>query len=296
MKRTRKDSLLWLLLPLCLAALGAAARRWQLATAFEGTVGLPIPMAPASIVLTALWVLTAAVLLLLSRTAPVDPTLRDRPDLAVYAKGDHLFFAGVLCCAGLTLIAAPALLVEGRRMWTQFHAAAVYGNKIPGGNNGMLVMVTAATAALSFIALLVVTKASFRGTKKGRLAVLLPVVNNCLWLMEVYRAAAPDPIRWNYVPLLLAIVSGILFYLDWAALYAGVCAPRRTLWMAGMTVVFTAAALAGSWSFSSAMLLFAQLIAALAVLWRVPNNLRYPPELPAEDVPAEEKLEEETHE
>lgn len=296
MKQTRKDSLLWLLLPLCLAALCAAVRRWQLSSAFEGDVPLPIPMAPASIALIVLWVLAAAVLLLLSLRVPVAPALRERPALALYAKDDPLFFGGLLCSAGLTLIAAPALLVEGRRMWVIFHSVSVRGDKIPGGNNGMLVMVTAAASALAFIALLVVIKASFRGTKRGRLGILMPVINSCLWLMESYRAAAPDPIRWNYVPLLLAIVSGILFYLDWAALYAGLCVPRRTLWMAGMTVVFTATALAGSWNFSSAMLLLAQLLAALTVLWHLPSNLRYPPELSVEDVPAKEKLEENTHE
>ena len=62
-------------------------------------------------------------------------------------------------------------------------------------------------------------------------------------------------------------------------------------------VVYTAAALAGSWSFGSAMLLFSQLIAALTVLWCVPKNLRYPPEPIVEEAPSEEeKLEEETHE
>ena len=299
MKQTRKNSLLWLLTSLCIAVVCFFVRRWQLSTAFAGEFRLPIPAAPATTALVTLWVLAAAVFILLSLRTSVDPVIRERSHLALYAKQDHLVFGGILCSACLSLIAAPALLLDGYRMWAEFHSITVYGDKIPGGNNGMLVLITAATAALVFIALLVVAKLTFRGTEKGRLGILLPAVGNCLWLMEIYRDSAPDPIRWNYVPLLLAIVCGILFYLDWGALYAGVCAPRRTLWMAGMTVVFSAAALAGTWSFGSAMLLFSQLIAALTVLWTVPNNLNNPPELPEEAAPleeAEEKLEEETHE
>ena len=297
MKQTRKDSLLWLLTPLCIGILCGIVRRWQLSSAFEGAFRLPIPAAPATIALIALWVLAAAVFILLGLKTPVAPVMREHSELALSARQDHLVLGGILCSAFLSLIAAPALLLDGYRMWTEFKSATMYGDKIPGGNNGVLVLITAVTSALAFIALLVVAKLTFRGTKKGRLGILLPAISNCLWLMEIYRASAPDPIRWNYVPLLLAIVCGILLYLDWGALYAGICAPRRALWMAGMTVVCSAAALAGSWSFGSAMLLFSQLIAALTVLWCVPKNLRYPPEPPVEEAPVEEeKLEEETHE
>lgn len=296
MKQVRKESLIRPLTALAAATLCFIARRWQLNSAFEGEFGLPRPMAPATFAVIGLWVLFAVILILLNLKTAVAPEIRENPHLALSAGQDHLIFGALLCSAVLTLLAAPAMLLEGYRMWSDFNAVIVYGNKIPGGNNGLLVLATAGTSALAFIALLVLAKVTFRNTKKGRLAILLPATNNCLWLMEVYRASAPDPIRWNYIPLLLAIACGILFYLDWAGLYAGVCSPRRLLWMAGMTVALTASALAGTWNFGSAMLLFAQLIAALAVLWCVPKNLKYPPELPAEETPAEEKLEEETHE
>jgi hypothetical protein len=300
MKQSRKESLVRLLAALVLGILCFIARRWQLNAAFEGGLGLPISMAPATIAVIIAWVLSAAILILLNLKTTVSPVLHENPHLALSAKQDHLIFGAILCSAILTLLAAPTLMSDGYRMWKEYQSALAiakaFGGKIPGGNNGLLVLATAATSALAFIALLVVAKLTFRGTAKGRLGILLPAINNCLWLMEIYRASAPDPVRWNYVPLLLAIACGILFYLDWAALYAGVCSPRRLLLMAGMTVVFTASALAGVWSFGSAMLLFAQLIAALAVLWCVPKNLKYPPELPAEETPAEEKMEEETHE
>ncbi len=300
MKRTRTDSLMWLLVVIVTAALCAVARRIQLNTAFEGDLNLPIPGAPAAILFLALCVLAAAALLLMARKLPVSPFLKDDPGLVLHAEGDALFMGGMVLAAFLCLIAAPVLFISGRQMWVAYQAALelarAHGNTIPGGNNGLLTFITGITSALSFIALLVVGKAAFRNLKKGRLAVLLPAINNCLWLMEFYRSHAANPVRWNYAPLLVAIVAGILFYLDWAGLYAGVFAPRRTLWMAGMTVILSLSALMGEWSLSSALLLTAQLVAALAVLWCVPHNLRYPPEPVSDEAPAEEKLEEETHE
>lgn len=300
MKKRYSDSLLWLCVSVVAAALCAAARQFQLHTAFEGKLQLPIPAAPAAIVLLALLVLSAAVLAVLAHRQPVSPVLKENPALSLWAKTNTLFLVGVFLAGFLCLIAAPVLFVSGRQMWevyqTALEAARLRGDMIPGGNNGLLTLITAVTSALSFIALLVVGRSAQKGVKKGRLAVLFPVINNCLWLMEFYRSHAANPVRWDYAPLLVAIVIGTLFYLDWAGLYAGAFAPRRTLWTAGMTVVLSLTALMGDWSLGSALLLTAQLAAALAVLWCLPQNLRYPPELPAEEAPAEEKLEEETHE
>ena len=155
MKQTRKDSLLWLLTPPCIAILCALARRWQLRTAFEGEFRLPISAAPATVVVIALWVLAAAVFILFGLRTPVPPILREHSYLALSAKQDHLVLGGILCSACLSLVAAPALLLDGYRMWTHFHSMTVYGDKIPGGNNGVLVLITAAASALAFIALLV---------------------------------------------------------------------------------------------------------------------------------------------
>lgn len=296
MKETYTNRLIWPAVAVLCGALCAIVRRWQLSSAFEGDLALPIPMAPATAALIALFVLCAAALLLLACKQPADSRLKQSPELALYAHNNGVFMGAMVAAAFLTLIAAPILFLDGRQMWSAFQAAKVYGNSIPGGNNGILVLVTAVTSALSFIALLVTAKSAYRTTKKGRMGILMPVINGCLWLMEIYRGHAANPVRWDYAPLLIAIVCGILMFLDWAGLYAGPGAPRRTLWLAGLTIVFSAAALAGEWDLSSALLLTAQLIAALALLWCVPNNLRYPPELPVESAPAEEKLEEETHE
>ena len=51
MRNQRSGRPLWLLSALALALAAAALRRWQLASAFEGELSLPIPMAPASMAL-----------------------------------------------------------------------------------------------------------------------------------------------------------------------------------------------------------------------------------------------------
>ena len=113
MKQTRKDSLLWLLTPLCIGILSGIVRRWQLSSAFEGAFRLPIPAAPATIALIALWVLAAAVFILLGLKTPVAPVVREHSELALSARQDHLVLGGILCSAFLSLIAAPALLLDG---------------------------------------------------------------------------------------------------------------------------------------------------------------------------------------
>lgn len=301
MKKRYSDSLLWLLITAAAALLCAAARRFQLLTAFEGEFRLLVSGGPATIVLIVLFAVSAVLLAALAHRQPVSPVLKDNSALSLWAENNTLFLVGVFLAGFLCLIAAPVLFICGQQMREIYQAgllsASLRGDtSIPGGNNGVLTLAAAVTSALSFIALLVVGRAAQKGSEKGRLALLIPVINNCLWLMEFYRSHAANPVRWDYGPLLVAIVAGTLLYLGWAGLYAGVFAPRRTLWIAGMTVVLSLTALMGDWSLGSALLLTSQMAAALAVLWCAPHNLRYPPELPAEENSAEEKLEEETHE
>lgn len=293
MKQLRTEHRLWLIATIIAAALCCLVRCWQLVFAFEGQLELPIPFAPASVVLTVLLVLCAAFFALLARRQQVDRALKENPAPVFYAPNDSLFVVAMVAAAFLSLAAVPALLRSGTLLWSTYQSIKSHSGSVPGGNNGVLVLAAAATSALSFIGLLCAGKAISKGTPKGRLGLLMPAVNGCLWLMEFYRGHAANPVRWSYAPLLIAIVFGILFYLDWAGLSAGTFSPRRTLWLAAMTVIFSAVALMGDWDLGSALLLASQIIAALAMLWSIPNNLRYPPELLA---PAEEKLEEDTHE
>ena len=106
--------------------------------------------------------------------------------------------------------------------------------------------------------------------------------------MESFRGHAANPVQWDYAPLLLAIVCGMLFYMDFAGMSTSAARPRRLLWMAAMTLALTGPALTsalegGGWA--DILLLSAQALAAAAVLWRLPPNLKRPPRLNGTPIP-----------
>lgn len=289
----------WMVAVIPSAVVCAAVRIWQLATSFEGHFCLPIPFASASVILLALLVIAASVMVLLLQRQPVDRKVRENPHLALYAPGDTPFMFAMVCSAFLTLLAAPFFFLDGWLHWVEYQAikqAAFVGGSVPGGNNGVLMLVAGVMSFLAFVGIIIAARAAVRGTEKGRMGTLAAVVNGCLWLMELYRGHAAEPVRWSYAPMLVAAVFGILLYLNYAGLFTKTAAPRKTLWLAGMTVVTSAVGLAGKWDISSALLLAAQILLAFAVLWRVPDNLAYPPEFSVEENRVEEKLEEDTHE
>lgn len=289
--------LLWLACPVALALIGALVRIWQLSSAFEGDLNLTIPHAPASVVLTCVLIITAAVLLLLAVAQqevclPRGAERKRWRGSAMYAKDDTICLTLMVVAAFLALMAAPVLLLQGWQMRQAHMAALATGGE--SSNNGVLVMATGVTSLLAFAGLLMAGRDRSRGIRegKGEQMIMLAAVNGGLWLMESYRGGAADPVLWNYVPLLLAIICGMLFYMDCSGLAAGAPHPRRTLWLAGATVVISAVAIPGGRDFGSILLLAAQILAALAVLWRLPVNMEHPPAA-EEPQAAEEEIQEE---
>ncbi len=272
MKQKRSRRWMWLLCTVVAAVAGAALRRWQLTTAFEGELELPIPMAPASVALVCVLVIGAALLMILAVTQKEVPLPRNARTGAMIAPKDFTCLTLTVMAAVLAFAAAPSLLMQGVRLRNRFQA-------VGSGNNGLLLMFTAVTAVAACIGLVLAAQARYRGIgrSKGEAMIALPAINSCLWLMEHYRSHAADPVLWDYVPMLLAIIGGMLFYMECAGLAVGAPYTRRTLWLAGMTVILSVVSLAGIWDTGSALLLMSQTLAALAVLWRLPLNVEYPP-------------------
>lgn len=290
---------LWLLCPTALALVSAAVRRWQMTSAFEGDLGLPIPGAKATVVLTCVLIIAVAVMTLLTARQPMCELPRGaarqlwrRSGMA--APRDSVCLTLTVAAAFVALAAAPALFQQGMQMRGEYRTALLLGQET-GGNNGMLMMLTAVTSLLACLGLLLAGRDRFRNVRggKGERMIMLSAVNGCLWLMESYRGHAANPVLWDYVPLLLAIIAGMLFYMDCAGLACGAAHPRRTLWLAGMLVVLSAAALADGCDLGSALLMISQMLAALAVLWRLPVNMEH---LPAVDEPQVLKEKEEVQE
>lgn len=299
MKETQERSLrtLWLICPPALAVAALLLRLWQSRTAFEGDLSLPIPHAPASVALTALLLASAVVLLGLvvcqkEERIPHGQDRKLRTGGCMTAAGDRVCLMLTVAAAFLALAACPAMLLYGWQLRLEHIRVLSAGGEH--SNNGMLVMFTGVAALLAFAGLLLAGRDRFRGIRegKGEASVMMAAVTGGIWLMESYRGGAADPVLWNYVPLLLAIICGMLFYMDCAGLAAGAPHPRRTLWLAGAVIVISAVAFPGGRDAGTMLLLGAQMLAALAVLWRLPMNMEHPP---AAEVPAapEEEIQEE---
>ena len=311
MKKSVSGRASWLICTLAAALAAAALRKWQLASAFEEDTGLAIPMAPASVTLACLLVMAAAWFLILTTYQPVSERPRSvgqahRWDLVFLDAGDPVYPVLVVLAAFVAVASVPLLLKSGIGLW-QVYREALAAKKLNASvqlpsNNGMLTIATAVGALLSFLGLLQMGRDGLHAGRRGKggFAAALPGVAGCVWLMESFRAHAANPVRWDYAPQLIAIVCGMLLYMDFAGMSAGAARPRRLLWLAAMTGVMSAPALvtAAAWKvWADVLLLTAQMLMAAAVLWRLPPNLENPPKLkgtPAPREPGEASIQEET--
>lgn len=306
MKNSVSRRTTWLISVGAAALAAALVRRWQLASAFEPDTGLTTPGAQASVILVCLLVMAGAWLILLAmgRGGP-DPARRW--DMVFVTRGDPVFPVLTVASAALAALAVPVLFVVGVDQFQLYQMAREAGVQPP-SNNGMLTLATAAGALLAALGLLQMGRDGLSPGRRGKggFSAALPGVAGCVWLMESFRAHAANPVQWDYAPQLIAIVAGMGFYMDFAGMSAGAPRPRRLLWMAGMTVILSAAPLAtvlaelsarlavgGSLlaaETGDALLLLSQLLAAAGVLWRLPPYLEHS----ARPSPEEASIEEET--
>lgn len=308
----------WLVCTLAAALAAAALRRWQLVSAFEEGTGLAIPGAQASVILLCLIVMVGAWFILLSMHQP----LTKRPwsvgqahrwDLVFLDAGDPVYPILTVLAAFLALASIPVLFIVGVEQW-RLYQEMLAAHLQPPSNNGLLTLATAAGAFLAALGLLQMGRDGLRPGRRGKggFAAALPGVAGCIWLMESFRAHAANPVRWDYVPQIVAIVLGMMLYMDFAGMSAGAARPRRLLWMAGMTVILSAVSLVSTAAELSALsaaqapilsaqlgdllLLLSQTLAAVGVLWRLPPNLENPPPISGTPVPrpGEASIQEET--
>lgn len=290
--------LAWLGSAAAAAVLAAVLRRWQLSSAFEAS-GLAVPNAQSSVILLCILVMSAAWFMLLALNQrltkqPMAAGQAHRWDLVFLDVGDPVYPGLVVAASLLALAAAPVLLPVGVSQW-QLYQEAVAAGLDPPSSNGMLTIATAVGALLAALGLLQMGRDGLRPGKRGRggYSAALPGVAGCIWMMECFRGHAANPVLWDYAPQLLAITCGMMLYMDFAGMSAGASRPRRLLWLAGMTMVLSAVSMvsaAADLSAAAAMggsvvsaqlgdllLLSSQILASIAILWRLPPNLENPP-------------------
>lgn len=297
-KRNASGRGAWLLSAAAAALAAAALRRWQLNSAFEANTGLAIPGAQASVILVCVLVMAGAWFILLSIHQPSGPPRKPGPpprwDLVFLGTGDMVFPILEIVAAICAIASVPVLFIVGVGQF-QLYQEALAAHIQPPTNNGMLTLATAAGAFLATLGLLQMGRDGLRPGRRGRggFAAALPGVAGCIWLMESFRAHAANPVQWDYAPQLLAIVFGMAFYMDFAGMSTGGARPRRLLWMAGMTMIFSAISLVSALAELSAftalgepllcaqlgdvLLLISQALAAAGALWRLPPSLENQP-------------------
>ena len=297
MKHSISGRTLWLACTAAAALTAAALRRWQLRSAFEEYTGLAVPGAQASVILVCVLVMAGAWFVILSLTGR-SLSAKARWDQVFLSAGDRVFPVLELAAAFFAIAAAPVLFIVGVDQFQLYQEMLAAHRLNPAiqipTDNGLLTLATAGGAFLAALGLLQAGRDSLNPGRRGRggFSAALPGVAGCVWLMESFRSHAANPVRWDYAPQLLAIVLGMAFYMDFAGMSAGAARPRRLLWMAGMTVVFSAVALMTAASELTArsvaglslccaqlgdvLLLLSQTLAAAGVLWRLPPSLSGP--------------------
>ena len=290
MKHSISGRVLWLGCTAAAALAAAALRRWQLRTAFERYTGLAIPGAQASVILICVLVMAGAWFVILSLARPMSAQVRW--DQVFLSASDPVYPILEIAAAFFAFAAAPVLFIVGVDQFQLYQEMLKNHLQTP-TNNGLLTLITAGGAFLSALGLLQTGRDALRPGRRGRggFSAALPGVAGCVWLMESFRAHAANPVQWDYAPQLLAIVLGMAFYMDFAGISAGAAKPRRLLWMAGMTAVFSAIALVTAASELAAradlglslccaqmgdLLLLSQTLAAAGVLCRLPPALDGP--------------------
>lgn len=301
MKTNGSRRIPWLLSVIAAALTAAALRKWQLGSAFEKDTGLAIPGAQASVILLCLITMAGAwfILLSLNQSTAWPPRSAGqvyRWDQVFLDAGDPVYPILVVLAAFLALASIPVLFIVGVEQW-KLYQEMLAAHLQPPSNNGLLTLATAAGAFLAALGLLQMGRDGLRSGRRGKggFSAALPGVAGCIWLMESFRAHAANPVRWDYVPQIIAIVLGMMLYMDFAGMSAGVARPRRLLWMAGMTAILSTVAMVSTAAELSALmvaeksilsaqlgdlfLLLSQTLTAVGVLWRLPPNLKNPPRL-----------------
>ena len=288
-----KKHKLWLAATIVLWAAAAALRWWQLSSAFEEDPRLASPFAPSSVALLVLLIAAAVVLALLARRQEVAPDLKEDWARALYAPGDKRYLIGLVLAGFLALAGGFAFLRQGISLFQNYLAVRAQQGDLAGMNNGLLRLLAGAAGVAMCPTLIGAGRDAI--CRKGSGLPRIGAVCCCLWMMDCYRSHAADPVRWDYVPLILAIVAGISLCLCWSGLTCGAPRPRRTLWLAGMTVILSAMAMVGENSLGAVLLLASQAFTGLSLLYRLPRNLNDPPAAPAEEPRPEETMEDEPH-
>lgn len=251
-------------------AIGFFLRRWELSSAFEAETGLPIPGAPASLVLIGLSAAVAAAMLVLC-LGP-HSQFPGGYDQAFQAPGSVPYVAAMVLSSFLLLGAGVLLILD---LPTAYQEEAAQLALMHSGGSPLLAVLPRALLALlcllSCPCILSTGQNNYRGEARGKLSLplLLPGYVGCVWLITAYQRRAADPTQLDYIYELLAIIACLLALYFTAGFSFEKPKAARTVWASAMGIYFSAVTLADGHDLTS-LLIYAAFIlyltANLAVL------------------------------
>lgn len=257
-----RKSVLFPALALVLGAVAAGLRMWQRTAGYDAS-GLPVRLAFPSIVLAVFLVLCAGGALFLALRQP--KALEDQGT----AQPRGSVPSALLAAAGILILAGGVLnLLSFFRSYLNYSQVLYATQKEQQEafraflSSSLLTGMLAAACVPAAAALLLRARGAKSGEEKPKpFAALMPSVLCWLWLIEVYRGHTSNPILWDYVLLLLAIVFLLISTYERAGFAFGAGKPRRSVFTSLVSVLLCPAALPDCGGVANALSL-----AALAAL------------------------------
>ncbi|MCI9605954.1 MAG: hypothetical protein HFF03_04645 [Oscillospiraceae bacterium] len=249
-------------------AVGFGLRRWQLAAGFEPETGLPVPGAASAWLLVGWSVLLGAVILLLCRQEKE----RMPWDRAFAGAGDKpLFLTAIVLSAFLLLVSAGAEL-----MTLLGQGETAFANDAVGVQVALTVLPPLRIALCfgGFLCTLLWLRALKRGEDKGKesLALLELCFFFCVWLVSDYQARAVDPVVFDYVYEIFAIVFGLLGIYQITGYSFQEGKPRRSVFFCLMGAYFALVTLADRHSLTETLRYGFLVLFLTAHAWMILNT------------------------
>lgn len=272
-------------LPPVMAILGGAVgfglRKWQLSTGFEADTGLAVPGAPAAMVLILWSALMAAGILVLIRKYK-----GPAPPMAALGGGERntVYLTVILFSAVLLLVSAGfevlAFSVNGQN-------SAASDTVLAKAAGAALPPLRIALCAGGLFAVGLWGRSVYQGGegRKESLSLLELCLLLCLWLISDYQTRTADPVIFDYLYEVFAIVTVLLGLYYLAGFSFANPQPRRALFLGLMGPYFSLVTLADSHSLADVFRY------GFAVLFLTAHAALILNPLPAGEAPAEAETE-----